>query len=100
MYVLSVEVEVDPRHADDYRSVIERQARTSVEREAGCFQFDVAVDPENPNRFFLYEIYRDKSAFDAHLAAPHSKENGAATKPWIRNQTVRFWSRICGLAQG
>ena len=100
MYVLTVEVEVEPDHAGDYKSVIERQARTSVEREPGCFQFDVLVDPDHSNRFLLYEIYRDKSSFDAHLAAPHSKENGAATKPWIRNQTIKFWSRISGLAHG
>jgi quinol monooxygenase YgiN len=94
MYVLTVEVEIDSDHREDYKAVINRQARMSVEREEGCLVFDVAVSSEDPSRFLLYEIYRDRAAFDLHVQQPHSKENGAKTKPWIRNQTIRIWTKL------
>lgn len=94
MYVLTVEVEIDPKHREDYKTVIQKQARISVEREEGCLLFDVSASPDDPNRFLLYEIYRDRAAFDQHLQEKHSKENGGLTKPWIRNQTVKFWDLV------
>jgi quinol monooxygenase YgiN len=42
--------------------------------EAGCLQFDAHRDPDDPNRFFLFERYADQAAFDAHGASPHFQE--------------------------
>ena len=42
--------------------------------EPGCLQFDAHRDPDDPNRFFLFERYADQAAFDAHGASPHFQE--------------------------
>jgi quinol monooxygenase YgiN len=96
MYVLTVEVEIEADYRDAYKTIIDRQARTSVEHEEGCLVFDVSTSPEDPTRFLLYEVYRDRAAFDAHLQELHSRENGAMVKPWIRSQTIRFWTLVSG----
>jgi (4S)-4-hydroxy-5-phosphonooxypentane-2,3-dione isomerase len=40
--------------------------KESMEPEPGTIRFDVFQDPENPDRFFVYEAYRDEAAFKEH----------------------------------
>ena len=42
--------------------------------EPGCLQYDAHRDPDDPDRFFLFERYADQAAFDAHAASPHFQE--------------------------
>ena len=44
-----------------------------VRGESGNIVFDPHTRRENPNAYFVYEIYRDEEAFRAHIAADHSK---------------------------
>lgn len=39
--------------------------------EAGCHQYDLHRDPDDPRVLFLYEQYDDEAAFDAHCASAH-----------------------------
>lgn len=39
--------------------------------EPGNIRFDVLGDPEDPNRFSIYEVFRDAEALEAHRATPH-----------------------------
>jgi autoinducer 2-degrading protein len=43
---------------------------------------------------FLYEVYDDRAAFDAHLSAPHFKSFDAATAGMIRSKKVRALTRL------
>ncbi|MEM7522936.1 MAG: antibiotic biosynthesis monooxygenase [Pseudomonadota bacterium] len=38
---------------------------------------------------FLYEVYDDAAAFDAHLASDHFKDFDAAVAPMVAAKTVR-----------
>lgn len=67
-------------------------ARASREREPGCRQFDVCVTDDDPGRVFLYEIYDDRAAFDAHLASAHFKAFDATVAPWLETKTVRTYA--------
>jgi (4S)-4-hydroxy-5-phosphonooxypentane-2,3-dione isomerase len=69
--VVLVEILVKPSFVTQFRDLIVANAKTSLEREAGCNRFDVLFDPEEPRRFVLYEIYEDGAAFDEHLASSH-----------------------------
>ena len=51
----------------------ESHARTSVEREAGCHRFDVHQELRDPTLFFLYEVYTDEAALQAHRDLEHYK---------------------------
>ena len=42
--------------------------------EPGCLQYDGHRDPDDPDRFFLYERYADEAALEAHAASPHFRE--------------------------
>jgi quinol monooxygenase YgiN len=54
-----------------------RQALTGLieptRREAGCVQYDLHVDKDDPRHYFFYENWTSKEKLDAHLASPHLK---------------------------
>jgi quinol monooxygenase YgiN len=39
--------------------------------ESGCAFYQPTQDPKDPRVFFLFEIYADETAFDAHVNTPH-----------------------------
>ena len=39
--------------------------------EPGNLVYQLHRDPDDPRRFFAYEQYVDRSAYDAHLASAH-----------------------------
>lgn len=41
-----------------------------VRAEEGNVVFDATRHIDDPDRFFVYEVYRDEAAFRAHLASP------------------------------
>jgi quinol monooxygenase YgiN len=43
----------------------------AVRREPGCVTFTAYEARDTPGRFYLYEIYTDAAAFDAHLKTDH-----------------------------
>jgi len=91
MYVVLVEFVLRPEHVKDFRPVMLANARASLEKEPGCQRFDVCSDPSDAGKILLYELYTDRTAFEAHLAAPHYLEFDAITKPWVECKTVSFW---------
>jgi quinol monooxygenase YgiN len=73
MYVIVVDFRIKPERIGEFMPLMLENARISRDTEPGCRQFDVCVDPADKASVFLYEIYDDRGAFDAHLAAAHFK---------------------------
>lgn len=63
-------------------------AETSRRVEPGCERFDVLRVPALPGRIVLYEIYRDRAAFDAHCSSDHFKRFDAATAHMVTAKEV------------
>ena len=93
MLVVVVEFRILPAHVQAFQQAIVDNARQSVETEAGCHQFDVCRDPADPALFFLYELYDDEAAFQAHLRTPHFLQMDAATAGWVESKSVRRLQR-------
>ncbi|NKX44758.1 putative quinol monooxygenase [Roseicyclus persicicus] len=71
MYVVTVSLTAVAGRAAELRAVLAENAARSVADEPGCRRFDVCETEGAPGRFFLYELYDDRAAFDSHLATPH-----------------------------
>ena len=69
-------------------------AHASATTEPGCRQFDVCTDPQDSTRVFLYELYDDRAAFDAHLATSHFKEFDRKTGPWLVTKIASTLQRV------
>ncbi len=93
MIVLHVTVQVKPEHASDYLEAARHDAEHSEKDEPGCLRFDVAQDRDDPNRFYLYEIYRDEAAMDAHRLTPHFKLYVEKTRPWLASEPERRFGK-------
>jgi quinol monooxygenase YgiN len=76
MIVIAVNFEIKPDKVAEFKELITGHAGRTLEREPGCRQFDVSQDPKNAQRFFLYEVYDDEAAFEAHRNTPHMAETG------------------------
>lgn len=94
MFVVVVFFEAKPEHVSDFKTAILENAAASVRDEAGCRQFDVARDANKPEQFFLYEIYEDEAAFEAHIETAHFKSFDAASAPWVADKKVMTFGVI------
>jgi quinol monooxygenase YgiN len=63
-------------------------AEASRREEPGCERFDVLRPGDEKDCILLYEIYRDRAAFDEHCASAHFKHFDAATKNLIAEKQV------------
>ena len=82
MFALFATIHIDPPRREPFMVSMLEDARGSIENEPGCFRFDVLVDDKDPNTIYLYEVYRDQAAFDAHCQAPHFIQWRDLTKDW------------------
>jgi quinol monooxygenase YgiN len=73
---------MQPEHRAAFLESMLDDARGSVNDEPGCFRFDVLQDDQDPNTIYLYEVYRDRAAFDAHCQAPHFIRWRDTVKDW------------------
>jgi quinol monooxygenase YgiN len=94
VYVVTVEFVVKQEHAGAFRSAMIENAAASRRDEPGCRQFDVCVAPDDPATIFLYELYDDRAAFDAHVASAHFRTFDARVRDWVARKTVRIYDRI------
>jgi quinol monooxygenase YgiN len=91
MLLVAVTFEIAPDRAEAFRDRVARQAADSLE-EAGCRRFDVWCDTGDCSRVFLFEIYDDRAAFDAHLASAHFRAFDAEVKAWVREREIELWT--------
>ncbi|MCC2030470.1 antibiotic biosynthesis monooxygenase [Microbacterium sp. YMB-B2] len=80
--VLSAEFTALPAAADEVDALIQEYAQT-VRAEPGNERFEVYRRAEDPDRFVVFEVYRDREAFDAHLGAEAGRAFNAALVPRI-----------------
>src|SRR3546814_7279277 len=87
-HVLLVEFRIRPAFINEFESAILHNAAMSL-TEAGCRRFDVCRDPQDSALFFLYEIYDDQAAIDAHMQSPHYLTFNSSSQDWVEQKSVR-----------
>ena len=66
MIAVVVRQKILPRHLQEYLRVMLEHARRSLAEEPGCLRFDVVQAEDDPTEVWLYELYRDRAAVEAH----------------------------------
>ncbi|GAA2225323.1 putative quinol monooxygenase [Streptomyces nogalater] len=85
MYHVAVAFDVQPDRREEFIAAAHADARESAVDEPFTQRFELVVDENDPNRFYLDEVYDDAAAFDKHMAGPHFAE---------------FFRRIGDIAEG
>ena len=82
MLVVCVHVHVKPENRDDFIQATLANGRATI-REAGNLRFDVLQQEDDPDRFILYEAWRDAAGAAAHKDTPHYNTWRDAVGPWM-----------------
>ena len=72
-YILAVTWTAKPGNEAAVSEIL-RELHAASNREPGCITYEVHVDPDNANQFFIYEVYEDAAGLEAHQETPHFKE--------------------------
>lgn len=86
MYSLFIKTRVKPGCTEDFLNAIKVNAAASVATEPGCLVFDVSQDRVDPELIYLYEIYRDDEAYEAHTQTAHFRDSRPLVEPLILEQ--------------
>ncbi len=90
MIALVVVIEIKPGHRREFMESMLDDAQHSVTDEPGCLRFDVLEDREDSNRIFLYEVYENDAALEAHGRTPHFLRWKETVKDWFASETVVY----------
>ncbi len=69
--------------AEDEVARLIRDYAGKVREEEGNLVFDVYTKASQPRAYWIFEVYRDEDAFQAHLKAPYGGPFNAALSPLI-----------------
>jgi quinol monooxygenase YgiN len=91
--VLAVSLKIKPDCVDKFMAECLKNGKAARETEPGCRQFDIVVDPNDPTRAMLYEVYADEAAFEAHQQTPHFKHYLANALQYLEARERAFYRR-------
>ncbi len=94
-FVITVDFTVKPGAMTAFRKLIDKNAKDSCADEPGCRRFDVLVPIESGDKIFLYEIYDDRAAFDAHLKTPHFEVFNRESEGLVISKKVVQYNLAC-----
>jgi (4S)-4-hydroxy-5-phosphonooxypentane-2,3-dione isomerase len=93
VYINAVDLVVIPSEMPKFLEAIKENGANAV-KEPGCREFNITVLANNPNHVFLYEVYDNEAALNAHRLTEHFKKYQAATANMIADRNVRAMSPI------
>lgn len=94
MYAVFVVFQIKHHAIDDFLPAMLENAATSLEKEPACHQFDVCLNPDRRDEIYLYELYTNRAAFEAHLESAHFKSFDAHVAPMIAAKSLRTLTRV------
>jgi quinol monooxygenase YgiN len=90
-FALTVMFRLHPGRMADFLPHVIANAAESLRAEPGCRVFDVCRPLNGPtDAVFLYEVYDDRAAFDAHLRTSHFLRFDADVGPMVASKEITF----------
>jgi quinol monooxygenase YgiN len=86
--VNAIDLDIAPAEIDKYLAAIKENGAASV-KEPGCREFNIMVSATNPNHVFLFEVYDNDAAVQAHRTTEHFKKYAATTANMVTARNVR-----------
>jgi len=99
VYINAVDLVVIPSEMPKFLEAIKENGANAV-KEPGCREFNITVLANNPNHVFLYEVYDNEAALNAHRQTEHFKKYQTATANMIADRNVRAMSVIAFNSKG
>jgi len=93
LYINAVDLDIQPGQIDQFLAQLKVNGVNAV-REPGCHEFNITVSQKDPNHVFIFEVYDNAAALDAHRATDHFKAYQAATKDMVVKRDARAMSSV------
>ena len=70
-HIQIAEIDVDAAQLEAYKPAVREQIEAAIRLEPGVLVLYSVSSKDNPTHVTVFEIYRDREAYLAHLQAPH-----------------------------
>lgn len=87
-YVVCVTIHVKPEVVDQFITATLDNARNTRALEPDNIRWDFSQAEDDPNRFFLYEVYKDKEGFAKHQQMEHYLRWRTTVQDWMAEPRV------------
>jgi len=84
-HIQIAEIVVDPAQLDAYKVAVIEQIEAAIRLEPGVLALYSVSNKDNPNQITVFEIYRDREAYLAHLQAPHFLKYKATVEKMVQS---------------
>lgn len=79
------ELEIDPVQLDAYKAILREEQEASVRLEPGVLMLHSVAIADSPTSIRLLEVYASRSAYEAHLEAPHFVKYKTLTEKMVKS---------------
>jgi len=87
-YVQIATLEIDPSRLTEYYAAVTAQAKASIENEPGVLALNAVAAKDDPAHITVFEIYRDRAAYESHLKAEHFLRYKATVESMVKSPTL------------
>jgi (4S)-4-hydroxy-5-phosphonooxypentane-2,3-dione isomerase len=92
-YINAVDLDIVPDQVAGFMAAIKENGENAI-KEPGVREFNITTLASNPNHVFLFEVYENEAAFQAHRATDHFKKYQATTANMIAKRDARPLSAV------
>lgn len=87
------QIEAKPEQAELVKSELEKLIEPTL-KEAGCLQYDLHQDNDNPAVFLFFENWESRELWLAHMEQPHLAAYQEATEGAVENFSLNEMTRV------
>ena len=84
-HIQIAEIDVDPAQLESYKAAVQEQIEAAIRLEPGVLVLYSVSNKDNPAHVTVFEIYRDREAYLAHLQAPHFLKYKATVEKMVKS---------------
>jgi quinol monooxygenase YgiN len=84
-HIQIAEIDVDPAQLESYKAAVQEQIEAAVRVEPGVLVLYSVSNKDNPARVTVFEIYRDRESYLAHLQAAHFLKYKATVEKMVKS---------------
>jgi quinol monooxygenase YgiN len=89
MHILLVSIHVKPGKADEFAALTRLNVRETL-KESGVVRFDLLQQRDDPDRFLLFEVYRNPADHTAHKLTSHYRDWNQEAEPLMAEPRSRL----------
>ena len=86
-------IEANPDQAEQVKAELQKLIAPTL-KEAGCMQYDLHQDNDNPAVFLFFENWENRELWQQHMNSAHLAEYVKATEGAVAEFTVNEMTRL------